>query len=174
MRLQTFKTPVDYFIAGFCILIMASLVACVVWQVFSRYVMNQPSTFTDEIARFAMIWVGLLGAAYTTGLQKHLAIDLFTGHLEGRKKYISVIFINACILAFALSAMIWGGWTLVAKVYSTGQVSPAMQIPMAYIYCVLPISGSIISYYSLLFIIEAVIDFFIQPAVRLETSKESC
>ncbi|WP_428243488.1 TRAP transporter small permease [Gynuella sp.] len=163
MRFQTFKKPVDYAIAGFCILIMTSLVFCVVWQVFSRYVMNQPSTFTDEIARFAMIWVGLLGAAYTTGLQKHLAIDLFSSRFAGRSQYVSVLFINLCILAFAASAMIWGGWTLVAKVYSTGQVSPAMQMPMAYVYGVLPISGSIISYYSLLFILDAAIDLLTQP-----------
>ena len=33
-------------------------------ELFSRYVLNQPR-ITDELARFLMIWVGLLGAAYT-------------------------------------------------------------------------------------------------------------
>ncbi len=61
---------------------------------------------------------------------------------------------------------------LVAKVYATGQVSPAMQLPMAYVYGVLPLSGLIMSYYSLLFILEAVMDFFTLPVTRITTSEE--
>ena len=101
MRLQKIKTPVDHLIAGFSILVMIALVVCVVWQVFSRYVLNAPSTMTDEIARFSMIWVGLLGAAYGVGQQRHLSIDLFTMNLKGKKKLINQIFVNICILAFA-------------------------------------------------------------------------
>ncbi len=168
MQLQKFKTPVDKFIAGFCIVVMTSLVICVVWQVFSRYVLNQPSTMTDEIARFSMIWVGLLGAAYTAGMQKHLVIDLFTGNFTGLRKTINVIFVNLCVLTFSGGAMVWGGWRLVFKVFASEQVSPAMQLPMAYVYIVLPLSGIIISYYSVLFIIEAVLNHS-SEAVQLES-----
>jgi len=93
MRLEKFKQPVDKAIAGFAILVMGMLVVCVVWQVFSRYVLSQPSTMTDEIARFSMIWVGLLGAAYTVGAQRHLSIDLFTHNLSGRKKLVNQILV---------------------------------------------------------------------------------
>lgn len=172
MRLQKFKTPIDRFIATFSILVMIGLVICVVWQVFSRYVLGAPSTMTDEVARFSMIWVGLLGAAYGVGAQSHLSIDLFTMNLSGKKKLVNQIFINICVLVFAAGALIWGGGVLVAKVYSTGQVSPAMQVPMAYVYGVLPLSGLIMSYYSLLFILEAVIDFFTLPAAAINVAEE--
>ena len=63
MQIEKIKKPVDLFISSFSIIVMVLLVICVTWQVFSRYVLQIPSTVTDEIARFSMIWVGLLGAA---------------------------------------------------------------------------------------------------------------
>lgn len=74
MIFNRLKNAVDRVIAAFSVAVMIALVVCVVWQVFSRYVLNQPSTLTDELARFLMIWVGLLGAAYTVGAQRHLSI----------------------------------------------------------------------------------------------------
>ena len=82
MILNRIKLAVDRTIAAFSVAVMIALVVCVVWQVFSRYVLNQPSTLTDELARFLMIWVGLLGAAYTVGAQRHLAIDLLAMTIE--------------------------------------------------------------------------------------------
>ncbi|WP_256209605.1 TRAP transporter small permease, partial [Basfia succiniciproducens] len=154
MRFEKLKKPVDVFISTFSIIVMVLLVICVTWQVFSRYVLQIPSTITDEIARFSMIWVGLLGAAYTVGLQKHLSIDLFTHNLTPRNKAFSNLFINFCIMGFSLGVMIFGGLTLVSNVYASGQLSPSMQIPMAYIYLALPLSGLLMLFYSILFFID--------------------
>ncbi|MBS4719064.1 TRAP transporter small permease [Aeromonas caviae] len=172
MRLEKFKQPIDRLLAGFTVAVMAMLVVCVVWQVFSRYVLAQPSTMTDEIARFSMIWVGLLGAAYATGKRRHLSIDLFVSDLKGGRKLANQLFVDLCVLLFSSGAMVWGGLTLVTKVYSTGQVSPAMQLPMAYVYAVLPLSGLIISYYCVLFMLETLLDS-LAPTPDLATSEEN-
>jgi TRAP-type C4-dicarboxylate transport system permease small subunit len=156
MNTQAIKRPVDSVIATVTILVMVTLVVCVVWQVFSRYVLNQPSTLTDEMARFSMIWVGLLGAAYTVGAQRHLSIDLFTLEMKGKMRFFNQLTINAAILCFALSVMVIGGLRLVDKVFSTGQISPAMEIPMGYVYAVLPLSGLIITFYCALFIADEI------------------
>ncbi|HEN4847067.1 TPA: TRAP transporter small permease subunit [Klebsiella quasipneumoniae subsp. similipneumoniae] len=94
MILNRIKLAVDRTIAAFSVAVMIALVVCVVWQVFSRYVLNQPSTLTDELARFLMIWVGLLGAAYTVGAQRHLAIDLLTMTLSPRRQALFSVIIN--------------------------------------------------------------------------------
>lgn len=154
MQIERIKKPVDWFIATFSVAVMVLLVICVTWQVFSRYVLAIPSTITDEIARFSMIWVALLGAAYTTGLQRHLSIDLFTQNLQGTKKYLSGIIINIFIFLFASTTMVYGGMTLLMRVYESGQISPSMQIPMAYIYFAVPLSGMLIMFYSTLFIAD--------------------
>lgn len=153
MKLIQIKKLVDHTIAGFCIAVMVALVCCVVWQVFSRYVLSQPSTITDEMARFLMIWVGLLGAAYTVGAQKHLSIDLLSMSLSQYKKNILAVIVNIFILSFSIIVIIGGGLKLIDKTLVTSQVSAAMQIPMGYIYIALPLSGAIITLYSIYYII---------------------
>lgn len=68
------------------VIIMSTLVLDVLWQVFSRYVLASPSSFTDELAGFLLIWVGLLGAAYVAGKNEHLAIDLLLQKKKGKRK----------------------------------------------------------------------------------------
>lgn len=76
------------------------------------------------------------------------------------------------MLLFSSGAMVWGGLTLVTKVYGAGQVSPAMQLPMAYVYAVLPLSGLIISYYCVLFMLETLLDS-LAPTPNLAPSEEN-
>lgn len=115
MIFDRIKWVVDRIIATFSILVMVALVVCVVWQVFSRYVLGQPSTMTDELARFLMIWVGLLGAAYTVGAQRHLSIDILALSLSERKKQVLNILINLFIFLFAGGVIISGGLKLIEK-----------------------------------------------------------
>ncbi len=156
MIFNRLKLAVDRVIAAFSVAVMLALVVCVVWQVFSRYVLNQPSTLTDELARFLMIWVGLLGAAYTVGAQRHLSIDLFALALNKRKQLLLSIVINILILGFAGSVIVTGGLKLIDKTLATSQVSAAMQIPMGYVYIILPLSGLVMMFYALCFINQSI------------------
>jgi len=152
MILNRIKQVVDNTIAAFSVAVMVALVVCVVWQVFSRYVLNQPSTMTDELARFLMIWVGLLGAAYTVGKQRHLAIDLLAMALNARKQALLNILINSLIFLFSGLVVVTGGIKLINKTLATAQVSAAMQIPMGYVYLILPLCGAVMMFYALYFI----------------------
>lgn len=152
MIFNRLKLAVDRVIAAFSVIVMIALVVCVVWQVFSRYVLNQPSTLTDELARFLMIWVGLLGAAYTVGAQRHLSIDLLFMSINKRKQALLSLFINLLIFGFAGSVIVNGGIKLINKTLATVQVSAAMQIPMGYVYIILPLSGAVMMFYALWFI----------------------
>ncbi|MFT4686985.1 MAG: TRAP-type C4-dicarboxylate transport system permease small subunit, partial [Neolewinella sp.] len=64
------------------ILIFSLLVLDVLWQVFGRYVLNQSFSFTEEFARFALIWLTILGAAYLNGRQEHLSMDYWLNKLS--------------------------------------------------------------------------------------------
>ena len=152
MIFNRLKLAVDRVIAAFSVIVMIALVVCVVWQVFSRYVLTQPSTLTDELARFLMIWVGLLGAAYTVGAQRHLSIDLLFMSINKRKQALLSLFINLLIFSFAGSVIVTGGIKLINKTLATVQVSAAMQIPMGYVYIILPLSGAVMMFYALWFI----------------------
>ena len=117
--------------------VMAILVLDVLWQVASRYVFSAPSSFTDELAGFLLIWVGLLGAAYGTGTKIHLAIDLLPSKLNfRRRKYLEVV-INSLIAVFALVIFVIGGTWLVYTRFYLGQISASLELPLGYVYLVL-------------------------------------
>lgn len=156
MILNRIKLLVDRTIAAFSVAVMIALVVCVVWQVFSRYVLNQPSTMTDELARFLMIWVGLLGAAYTVGAQRHLAIDLLAMSLSKQRQVLLSVLINILIFLFAGLVIVTGGMKLIGKTLATAQVSAAMQIPMGYVYFILPLCGSVMMFYALFYVCQGV------------------
>ncbi|WP_116133976.1 TRAP transporter small permease [Tropicimonas sp. IMCC34043] len=145
---------VDTTLRVIIIVIFSVLVACVTWQVASRYLFGVPSTLTDEIARFLFMWLALIGGAYTLGLRRHLAIDLLTMNLKGRAKLISEAVILAAITVFAAVVMLWGGASLVTKTFASGQVTPALQMPMGWVYAAIPFSGLVMLYYCGVFALE--------------------
>ncbi len=142
-----FRLFVDKVIAYFIVTVMGVLVLNVLWQVTSRYVFNNPSSFTDELAGFLLIWVSLFGAAYATGQKAHLAIELLPQKLSPAKKKKLDIFINMIIAVFAFFVFVVGGIRLVFITLSLNQISSALKLPVGYVYIVLPISGVIIMYY---------------------------
>jgi len=138
-------------LAAFTVSLSTFLVFCVIWQVVSRYVIGKPSTVTDELARYLFMWVALIGAAYTTGLKRHLAIDLLTMKLTGKRKLVNEIVIQIAIGVFAYIVLVHGGIQLAAKTLATGQQTPALGLEMGYIYFCLPISGALMIFYSAIF-----------------------
>ncbi len=143
------RKAIDKILGGALVVIMAMMVLNVLWQVFTRFVIGTPSSFTDELARYLMIWVGILGAAYASGKELHVAIDVLPQKLKkATQKKLSII-VKLIIALFALVAMIVGGGRLVFITYALDQLSPALQIPLAYVYLVIPISGLLIMYYKI-------------------------
>ena len=121
------KKSLDKALEKVLIFIMSILVVDVLWQVLSRYILAAPSSFTDELAGFLLIWVGLLGAAYVAGQKQHLAIDLLLQKSSPANQKHLVRFINVCIALFALSVMIIGGSWLVITRFQFGVNSAALQ-----------------------------------------------
>ncbi|WP_417473978.1 TRAP transporter small permease [Leisingera sp.] len=145
---------VDAFLKTVISVIFVMLVACVSWQVISRYILGTPSTVTDELARFLFMWLALIGGAYTMGLRRHLAIDLLTQKLTGRARALSEGFVLLAVAGFAGMVMVKGGGQLVMKTLASGQVTPALQIPMAYVYGAIPFAGAVILYFCAIFSFE--------------------
>jgi TRAP-type C4-dicarboxylate transport system permease small subunit len=143
------RDTIDKILANFLVIIMAVMVLNVLWQVASRFLLGTPSSFTDELARYLMIWVGILGAAYVSGKNMHVAIDVLPSRLsEGTQKKFKFI-VRWLIILFCLTAMVIGGSRLVYITYVLDQKSAALQLPLAVVYMVIPISGILIIYYKI-------------------------
>lgn len=131
------------------IFLMSFLVLDVLWQVISRYLMNSPSSYTDELAGYLLIWVGLLGAAYVAGKREHLAIDLLLQKSSEERKFKLEMIIGVFIILFAITVMVIGGSWLVFTRFFLSVKSAALNIPLGVIYLVLPISGLLITYFNI-------------------------
>ena len=67
---------IDQLVAGTLMLAMALILLTVVWQVISRYILQDPASVTEELSRFLLIWIGLLGAAFAYRQKVHLGFNL--------------------------------------------------------------------------------------------------
>ncbi|KQC33805.1 C4-dicarboxylate ABC transporter permease [Nonlabens sp. YIK11] len=132
-----------------CLTVLIIMLAAVTWQVFSRFILQSPSTATDEISSFALIWVGLLGAAYATGEHLHLAIDLLPEKMVGRNLAFFDGFVYLSVFVFSFCVMIIGGSRLCQLTFQFEQTSASLGLPLGFIYLIVPISGILICYFSL-------------------------
>jgi len=119
--------------------VMGLLVAGTVWQVFSRYVLNNPSTFTEEIMRYSLIWVGFLGSAYGFYRYEHMALTILPNKLKGLSRFTLSFAINMCVIVLSASVIAYGGLRMMSV--SAGQTSAILKLSMPLIYSVLPVSG---------------------------------
>lgn len=106
--MERLKHVIDRWLAGLIIVLMVVLVVDVLWQVFMRFVLRDPSSYTEELARFLLIWLGLLGGSYAAGQHLHLAVDLLPGRLQGRRRQVLELIIELCTLGFAHLLMVGG------------------------------------------------------------------
>jgi TRAP-type C4-dicarboxylate transport system permease small subunit len=128
---------------------MVLLLGDVLLQVASRYVLENTISFTDELAGFLLIWVGMAGAAYVSGQGQHLAITYVKDKIKQSSQKWLDIAIHLSILTFAIGVLIIGGIWLVYTRFFLGQVSASMEISLGYIYMIVPVAGLIIAFYSI-------------------------
>ena len=147
--------------------LMAVMVACVTWQIVSRYVLGNPSSWTEELARFLLVWIGLLGGSYAFRKRMHLGLDLLAERLSGRSLAIQHRIVNCAVIFFAAAVLVGGGAFLIDLTYDMKQYSPALGVPMAYVYVCLPLSGVMLIIYALLELVEG------PPASRPDRDKVS-
>lgn len=147
MNHNQLRITIDKAVRSILVVLMSVIVLDVLLQVASRYLFRSPLGFTDELAGYLLIWVGLLGSAYATGERQHLAIDLISQKFNPtHRKYLEVI-ISVFIAAFTIGVFVVGGTWLVYTSFLFGQVSAAIELPLGYVYLVVPLSGILIIYY---------------------------
>jgi TRAP-type C4-dicarboxylate transport system permease small subunit len=147
------RATLEKILARALVFLMAVMVFNVTWQVLSRYlayfqIIDQASTATEEMARFLLIWLGLLGAAYASARHMHLAIDLLLQRSSPARVRRLERLINVLVIIFAAMAMVWGGGYLVYLTFALEQTSAAIGLPLGVVYLVIPVSGILIVYFA--------------------------
>ena len=140
---------VNRFLEQVLVVIFALLVLDVLFQVFSRYMLGTSFTWTEEFARFSLIWLTILGAAYLSGKREHLSMDFLYQKFSETNKRKASILIEILIFLFALIVMVVGGFNLVYTTLHLEQLSGTLRIPLGYVYAIMPFSGLLIMCYSI-------------------------
>ncbi|WP_249871288.1 TRAP transporter small permease [Oceanobacillus saliphilus] len=146
--IEKIKNVLDRIILISASFLLIILVLGALWQVFSRYVLSNPSTFTNELLGFLLVWTSMLGASYAFGTNQHLALTFIKNKLKGKNEFVITIINDLFIVVFTVLVLIIGGFEAVN--ITMGQNTPILGISTGLIYSILPISGFLIIFYKLL------------------------
>ena len=130
-----------------------SMACVVILQVIFRYALNNSLFWSEELARYLLVWLTFFGASSAYYRSVHPSIDLLTTFLSEKMKTALAIAVHAISLCLFL-VMIYHG-TLFAY-FVRLQISPAMAIPKWIIFSVIPISGIIFTLHCLSFMFSAI------------------
>lgn len=126
-----------------CVVCLALMSVLIVVQVFFRYVLNNSLSWSEEMARYLFIWMIYIGISYGVKMDKHICVDaVYTFMPKGVKRWYAIV-AYALFLIFAV-AVIYFGIHVVSMQITSGQVSPAMGLPMQYVYAA-PVVGMILT-----------------------------
>lgn len=117
------------------------LVLDVVWGVFTRYAMGGQANWTEELARFLLVWVTLLGGAVAFGTKGHLGIDFIVEKFHPEARALMAVVTHLIVLFFAGAVFLYGGGRVVADALAMEQTTPALGWKMGHVYLALPIAG---------------------------------
>lgn len=119
--------------------VMVAMSVVVLWQVITRFIYGDPSAWTEEIAKYLMVWIGFLAGAMGLKYGNHLGITLLSEmiHKPAGKKVVSCLITLLCAAAGGIILVY--GWQFMEA--GAKKVASAFPIPMNYIYAAIPLSG---------------------------------
>ena len=150
--MTTVKTALDQFLTWTCVTLFAVLVLVVSWQVFTRQVLDSPSGWSEELAKYVFIWLGLFGSALVFGERGHIAVDFAVRRLPGALRIVVTVFVQLSILAFTSLVLVWGGFRVSSLAWD--QTLPGLPLNVGPLYLALPLSGVLIVFYTLYHLIR--------------------
>jgi TRAP-type C4-dicarboxylate transport system permease small subunit len=122
------------------IVLVVAMMLSLSWQVFTRFVLKVPSTWTEEIARYTFIYLVMIGAALGVKNSVHFGMTMFSDKLHGKvRDYYQRFVINGIILLAAIFMLVIG--SEFAMSYGMNRVSPTFLVPMAWVFGIVPLSA---------------------------------
>jgi len=147
--LETAANASDRILKFALVVLMGVLVLSITWQVASRYMLRDPSSWTEEIARFALIWAGFLGTVYAYRSRGHVAINVLVHRLSDTWANRAGLLAAFSVIAFALPVLAIGGANIVLITAELEQTSAALGLQMSWVYAVIPVSGLLLILYAI-------------------------
>jgi TRAP-type C4-dicarboxylate transport system permease small subunit len=121
---------------------VAAMAAAMFYQVFGRYVLSHAPSWSEELARYLMVWLTMLGSAAVLRTGGHITVTTLTDALPpGMQK--AVLAVRDTILVCTCGALAW--WGIGYARINGAQESAGMEIPMSIPYAALPVGAALIA-----------------------------
>lgn len=155
--LHKIRQVIDVTLSSLCVIIFALMVIIGTYQITTRYFFNKPSTVSEELLTYSFTWMALLASALVFGKRDHMRMGFLADKLTGTPRKILEIVIELLVMLLAGSVLVYGGATIMQLTMT--QVTASLGIPMGIVYTVVPLSGIIIVFYSILNIIDLAVGY---------------
>lgn len=136
-------------LAGGSFLVMVALTC---WQVLTRYLLKNPSSWSEELVSYLFAWMSLFGASLVAGERGHMNIPIVVDKMPPMMKKAFLIFAEFVACAFAAVILVYGGIQITTL--AMGQMTSSLGVAIGVFYVVLPVSGVLILVYTILNMIE--------------------
>lgn len=140
-------------LAGVTFIIMV-LLTC--YQVFTRYVLQAPSSWSEELVGYLFAWMSLFGAALVSGERGHMNIPILVEKMPMAVQKALAIFTEIIAILFAVFILGYGGIKITTL--AMAQMTSSLGVAMGVFYVVMPITAVLMVLYSVLNIIEIATD----------------
>lgn len=155
--LHTIRKGIDLVLSSVCAFIFAVMVVVGTYQIATRYFFNRPSTVSEELLTYSFTWMALLASAYVFGKRDHMRMGFLADKVTGMPRKILEIVIELLVMLLAGSVLVYGGYNIMQLTMT--QVTASLGIPMGVIYTVVPLSGILIVFYSVLNIVDLAVGY---------------
>lgn len=155
--LHKIRQVIDVTLSSLCVIIFALMVIIGTYQITTRYFFNKPSTVSEELLTYSFTWMALLASALVFGKRDHMRMGFLADKLMGTPRKILEIVIELLVMLLSGSVLVYGGATIMQLTMT--QVTASLGIPMGIVYTVVPLSGIIIVFYSILNIIDLAVGY---------------
>lgn len=129
-----------------------AMVILTCWQVLTRYILKNPSSWSEELVSYLFAWMALLGSSLVVGERGHMNIPLLMDRLNPDARKCLAIFSEIVAFLFAGIILVFGGIQITSL--TMGQMTSSLGIAIGFFYLVLPISGILNITYTILNIVE--------------------
>ena len=120
---------------GVCTFLMLILLAVISYQVFARYVLNNPPSWSEELAKYLIVWVTMLGSAVLVNKEGHISVDFLVDRLPQKIKQL-LSFIRDALTIFLCASLAYYGYQL--AILGGRATSTGLEIKMFYPYLSIP------------------------------------
>ena len=114
-----------------------AMVVLTCWQVFTRYILQTPSPWSEELVSYLFGWMALIGASLVTGERGHMNIPVVVEKMGVRAQKFFLILAEVIAFLFSVIILVYGGMKITSL--AMGQLTSSLGVPIGIFYIVMPL-----------------------------------